>query len=91
MARISVERAHDLGHEAAKQKAKVLVQKLAEKYSIQPQWSGDTVKLAGSGVSGTVSVFDASIKVEVEVGFLMSAFTGTIKSEIEKALDKAFV
>lgn len=91
MARISVERAHDLGREAAKQKAEVLVQKLAEKYSVEPKWSGDTVKLAGSGVSGTVSVFDALIRVEVDVNFLMSAFSGTIKSEIEKALDKALV
>ncbi|WP_297843866.1 polyhydroxyalkanoic acid system family protein [Pseudomonas sp.] len=91
MARINVERAHDLGRDAAKQKAETLVQKLAEKYSLEPKWSGDTVKLAGSGVSGTVSVSDALIKVEVEVGFLMSAFSGTIKSEIEKALDKALV
>lgn len=91
MARISVERAHDLGREAAKQRADVLVRKLAEKYSVEPQWSGDTVKLAGSGVSGTVSVFDALIRVEVDVSFLMSAFSGTIKSEIEKALDKALV
>ncbi|MDB6047499.1 MAG: polyhydroxyalkanoic acid system protein [Pseudomonas sp.] len=91
MARISVERAHDLGREAAKQKAETLVQKLAEKYSLEPNWTGDTVKLAGSGVSGTVSVFDELIKVEVEVGFLMSAFSGTIKSEIEKALDKALL
>ncbi|MDY7562963.1 polyhydroxyalkanoic acid system family protein [Pseudomonas sp. 10B1] len=91
MARISVERAHDLGREAAKQKAEILVKKLAEKYSVEPKWSGDTVKLAGSGVSGTVSVFDEWIKVEVEVGFLMSAFSGTIKSEIEKALDKVLV
>jgi putative polyhydroxyalkanoate system protein len=91
MARISVERAHDLGREAAKEKAEVLVQKLADKYSIKPEWSGDTVKLAGSGVSGTVSVLDDLIKVEVEVGFLMSAFSSTIKTEIEKALDKALV
>jgi putative polyhydroxyalkanoate system protein len=91
MPRISVERAHDLGREVAKQKAEVLVQKLADKYSIKPEWSGDTVKLSGSGVSGTVSVLDDLIKVEVEIGLLMSAFSGTIKGEIEKALDKALV
>ena len=37
MARISVERAHDLGREAAKEKAEILVQKLAEKYSVEPK------------------------------------------------------
>jgi putative polyhydroxyalkanoate system protein len=91
MPRISVERAHDLGREVAKQKAEVLMQKLADKYSIKSEWSGDTVKLTGSGVTGTVSVLDDLIKVEVEIGLLMSAFSGTIKGEIEKALDKALV
>lgn len=91
MPRISVERAHDLGREVAKQKAEVLMQKLADKYSIKSEWSGDTVKLTGSGVTGTVSVLDDLIKIEVEIGLLMSAFSGTIKGEIEKALDKALV
>jgi putative polyhydroxyalkanoate system protein len=67
------------------------MQKLADKYSIKSEWSGDTVKLTGSGVTGTVSVLDDLIKVEVEIGLLMSAFSGTIKGEIEKALDKALV
>jgi putative polyhydroxyalkanoate system protein len=89
MARISVERAHGLGLEAAREKAETLVQKLADQYGLEPQWSGDTVKLKRSGVNGTVEVGEKSIKVNVELGLLMSAMSGTIKSEIEKALDKA--
>ncbi|KPA92406.1 MULTISPECIES: polyhydroxyalkanoic acid system family protein [Pseudomonas] len=89
MARISVERAHHLGLAGAREKAEALVQKLADQYGLAPRWSGDTVSLKRSGVSGEVTIAEDRIRVDVELGMLMSAMSGTIKSEIEKALDKA--
>ncbi|NUT82256.1 polyhydroxyalkanoic acid system family protein [Pseudomonas sp. NA13] len=89
MARITVERAHGLGKEAAREKADKLAQKLSDSYGLEPQWVGDTLKLKRSGVKGEVHVGDDSIRVDVELGMLMSAMSGTIKTEIEKALDKA--
>jgi len=89
MARISVERAHGLGLEAAREKTESLVQKLADQYGLVPKWVGDTVKLKRSGVNGAVEIGEKTIRVNVELGLLMSAMSGTIKSEIEKALDKA--
>ncbi|ALI01839.1 polyhydroxyalkanoic acid system protein [Pseudomonas sp. FW306-02-F02-AA] len=91
MAHISVERAHGLGKEAAREKADKLAEKLAAQYGLEPQWSGDTLNLKRSGVKGAVYVGDTSIRVDVELGLLMSAMSGTIKSEIERALDKALV
>ena len=91
MARISVERTHSLGLEAAREKARPLVEKLASQYGLTPTWAGDTVKLKRSGVNGTLLISDNNVKVDVELGLLMSAMSGTIKSEIEKALDKALV
>ena len=43
MARISVERTHKLGLEAAREKAQPLVEKLASQYGLTPTWAGDTV------------------------------------------------
>ncbi len=91
MAHISVERTHGLGKEAAREKADKLAEKLAAQYGLEPQWSGDTLNLKRSGVKGAVYVGDTTIRVDVELGLLMSAMSGTIKSEIEKALDKALV
>ena len=51
--------------------------------------SGDTLNLKRSGVKGAVHVSEDSIKVDVELGLMMSAMSGMIKAEIEKALDKA--
>ena len=89
MARIIVERAHSLGKEGARAKAEKLAQKLQDQYGLEPSWSGDTLNLKRSGVKGTLLVADKVLRIEVELGLLMSAMSGTLKSEIEKALDKA--
>lgn len=89
MARITVERAHSLGKEGARAKADKLASKLKEQYGVDSSWSGDTLNLKRSGVKGTVAVEDDSLRIDVDVGLLMSAMSGTLKAEIEKALDKA--
>ncbi|QQD53848.1 polyhydroxyalkanoic acid system family protein [Pseudomonas fluorescens BBc6R8] len=89
MARIQVERAHTLGKDAAREKADKLASKLKEQYGLESSWAGDTLNLKRSGVKGTVKVAEDSLRIEVELGLLMLAMSGTIKSEIEKALDKA--
>ena len=81
----------DRGKEAAREKANQLAQKLSDQYGLEPQWSGDTLNLKRSGVKGAVHVSEDSIRVDVELGLMMSAMSGMIKSEIEKALDKALV
>ena len=89
MAHISVERTHSLGLEAAREKARPLVEKLASQYGLTPTWAGDTVKLKRSGVNGTLLISDNNVKVDVELGLLMSAMSGMIQAEIERSLDKA--
>jgi len=89
MARITVERAHTLGKEGARAKAEKLAQKLQDQYGLEPSWSGDTLNLKRSGVKGTVQVAADLLRIDVELGLLMSAMSGTIKTEIEKVLDKA--
>ena len=89
MARITVERAHTLGKEGARAKAEKLAQKLQDQYGLEPSWSGDTLNLKRSGVKGTVQVAADLLRIDVELGLMMSAMSGTIKTEIEKALDKA--
>ena len=89
MARITVERAHSLGKEGARAKAEKLAHKLKEQYGLEPSWSGDTLNLKRSGVNGTLQISENNVKVDVELGMLMSAMSGMIQSEIERSLDKA--
>ncbi|MCS3469466.1 polyhydroxyalkanoic acid system family protein [Pseudomonas sp. Pseusp122] len=91
MSKITVERAHTLGHEAAREKAEQLVQKLSEKYGLAHEWKGDSVSLEGKGAKGRVDVEAALIRVTIELNFILSAMSGAIKTEVEKVLDKALV
>jgi putative polyhydroxyalkanoate system protein len=88
MARITVERSHSLGKDKAREKAEVMLQKLSDKYGIAHEWDGDTVALEGKGAKGTVDVEDDVVRVNIELNFFLSAMSGSIRSEVEKQLDK---
>ena len=89
MTQISVERKHSLGREAARAKAEALVDKLSREYDLKASWNGDRVDVTRSGANGSVQIFDDSIRVELKLGMMLSMMGGTIKGEIERALDKA--
>ena len=91
MAKITVERPHSLGKEKAREKAELLVEKLADKYGIEHEWSGDVVKLEGKGAKGTVDVGEDFVRVNLELNFFLSAMSGQIQAEVERQLDKALI
>ncbi|AOE87871.1 polyhydroxyalkanoic acid system family protein [Pseudomonas sp. TCU-HL1] len=91
MARIHVERSHALGREAVREKAEKLAERLAREYDVRYQWRGDTLEFKRSGADGQIEVSDARVRVEVKLGLLLSAMSGSIKREIEKALDEYLV
>ncbi|MEN0107695.1 MAG: polyhydroxyalkanoic acid system family protein [Pseudomonas sp.] len=89
MARITVERSHTLGLAGARAKAEVLAERLASEYDVRYQWKGDVLEFKRSGADGSIAVADNSVKVELKLGLLLSAMSGTIKREIEKGLDES--
>ncbi|BBP85894.1 MULTISPECIES: polyhydroxyalkanoic acid system family protein [Pseudomonas] len=91
MARINVERSHSLGRTAVRAKAEQLAERLAREYDVRYQWRGDTLEFKRSGADGQIEVSDDKVNVEVKLGLLLSAMSGSIKREIEKALDEYLV
>ena len=89
MTQISVERKHSLGRDAARAKAEALVDKLTREYGLEANWQGDRVEVSRSGAKGSVEIGDDLIRVQLKLGMMMSMMSGTIKGEIERALDKA--
>lgn len=63
--------------------------KLSDKYGLAHEWSGDTVKLEGNGAKGKVEVEEALIRINIELNFILSTMSGSIKTEVERVLDKA--
>ena len=88
MSRIRVERSHSLGREAAREKAERLAERLASEYDVRYRWNGDTLEFKRSGADGRIEVGEDRVRVELKLGLLLSAMGGSIKRQIEEALDK---
>lgn len=94
MATIDIRRNHTLGLEAAKEKAAGLADGMKEKLGLDWAWDGNNIKFNASsgmakGVTGKVTVEAESIRVEIDLPFLMRAMKGTIESKVNQNLDRA--
>lgn len=89
MARITVERPHKLGREAARAKAEQLAERLSRQYELRHHWEGDALIFKRKGADGRIEVGQDQVRVELNLGLLLSALSGTIKREIEKGLDES--
>ncbi len=88
MSKIVVERQHNLGRDGAREQAQQLAERLAKQYDVSYRWLGDTLEFRRTGAQGTIAVDDTKVCVNLKLGLLLSALSGTIKREIEEALDK---
>lgn len=88
MAKITIERAHALGREVAREKAEQLAERLAREYDVRYRWNGDILEFKRSGADGRIEVHEDSVRVQLSLGLLLSAMSGSIKREIEEVLDK---
>lgn len=89
MARIIVERTHSLGRDAARRKAEQLAANLATDFGVRCQWQGDVLEVKRSGADGRIEVEENRVRVQLNLGVLLSAMGSNIQGQIERALDKA--
>jgi putative polyhydroxyalkanoate system protein len=89
MSRITVEREHTLGKEAARAKAEQIAERLASDFGVQSQWQGDTLELTHSGANGSIEVGDDKVTVDLRLSMLLAAMSGMIRQRIERSLEKA--
>jgi putative polyhydroxyalkanoate system protein len=89
MPRITVERAHSLGRQAARERAEQLAERLEREYGVARRWNGDTLELQRSGVEGRIEVGAEQVRVEVELGVLLAPMSGMLQGKIEELLDKS--
>ena len=72
MAQIIVERTHNLGREAAREKADELAARLAREFGVSCQWQGDVLAVKRSGADGRIEVYEDSVKVLLNLGLLLN-------------------
>jgi len=88
MADIAFVRRHALPIEKAKALVQKVTDSLVEEHGLKSEWHGNTLHFERSGVNGKIHVTDASVHLEVSLGFLLKPFKGRLASEIESSLDK---
>lgn len=89
MSEIKIDRNHALGTSEAKTRVNNLEPKLKEKYGVSLDWNGNTANVKGTGVSGTLSVDEAKVSVNLKLGLLLRPMAGKIREGLEAQVDKA--
>ena len=87
MATISIARKHGLPHKKAKAVAEKIAKDLNKRFDLDYEWEGDHVNFARPGVTGRMLVGKDRLKLDVELGFLLSMLKPVIEKEIVSQLD----
>ena len=92
MADVTVTQPHSLSLPEVKAKMSEFEGMMA-KYGVKARWSGNSAKLKGLGVSGSIDVGDSDVKVLVKLGMMAKAAgvdPDRLKGSIERRLKAAF-
>lgn len=92
MATIDITRNHTLPLETAKTKAEELAKSMADKFGIAWKWDANTIRFdatsgAAKGTKGEVSVTEKSVRVEIDLPFMLRMLKGTIEGKVQEKLD----
>ncbi len=91
MATIDITKSHALSIDDAKKKAEELARNMEEKFSIVWRWEGDTIRFdapsgAAKGTKGEVAVTDKTVRVAIDLPFMLKMLKGTIESKVNEKL-----
>jgi putative polyhydroxyalkanoate system protein len=92
MATIDITRNHTLPIQDAKVKAEELATGRADKFGILWKWDGDTIRFdapsgAAKGTKGEVAVTDKTVRVAIDLPFMLKMLKGTIEGKVKEKLD----
>ena len=87
---IDIKRSHNLELAKAKKKVQKVANHIAEKFDVDCEWNGNTLRFQRSGVDGHIKVNPKSIHVFADLGFFLSALKSPIEREINRYLDEEF-
>lgn len=90
MANIHIQRPHSMPLKKARDAANDFAQRLNEKFELESEWDGDVLNFSRSGVSGTLALTKSAITIDVKLGFLLSAFAGSMEGHINNNLEQLF-
>lgn len=88
MATIDITKNHTLGKAGVKTKVDEVLARIGGSLGLQGSWNGDTYNIT-KPATGTFSITDTSVRVQIELSFIQRALKGTIEDRINSELKKA--
>ncbi|HUW52781.1 MAG TPA: polyhydroxyalkanoic acid system family protein [Rhodanobacter sp.] len=90
MPTIDIRRPHQLSIAAAHAVVDRVAARMQEKFGMDGQWHGDTLRFSRPGASGTIAIDSDTIQVNVQLGMMLTPLKGMIEQEIRRKLDEHF-
>ena len=90
MARIAIEKAHHLSHKKAKEAAEKVAVDLKKRFELAYRWKGDAIEFDRPGLGGALNVNKDDVRLDCELGFMLSLLKPAIETEVHKQFDKYF-
>ena len=90
MALIAIAKKHALSHQKAKAAAEKIAVDLNKRFDLDYAWKGDDIEFNRSGLNGALHVGKEAVRLDCELGFMLSLLKPTIEAEVHKQFDKYF-
>jgi len=90
MARMSIAKKHRLSHKKAKEAAQKVADDLKARFDLDYAWRGNQIDFKRPGLSGTMHIGKDEVRLDCELGMLLSLLRPKLESEIDKEFEKRF-
>jgi putative polyhydroxyalkanoate system protein len=90
MGTMSISKKHNLSHKKAKEAAQQVANDLQQRFDLAYVWRGDRIEFERPGLRGEMHVGKDEVRLDCQLGFLLSALKSAIEKEVHKEFDKRF-
>ena len=90
MARMSIAKKHRLSHKKAKEAAQKVADDLKARFDLTYAWRGNQIDFSRPGLSGTMIVAKDEVRLDCELGMLLSLLRPKLESAIDQEFEKRF-
>jgi len=90
MAVIAIAKRHQLSLKKAREAAEKVAGDLHTRFDLQYVWKGNHIEFKRPGLSGVLRVGKQDVRLDCELGFLLSMLKPSIEAAVHKEFDKYF-
>ena len=90
MATLEIAKTHALSHKNAKEAAERIAEDLNARFDLEYCWNGDVIEFERPGLTGRLHVGKREVRLDCELGFLLSMLKPKIEDVVHRDFDKYF-